>query len=265
MIDVYAKRGWLAAIAPEKIPNLVNLQARWRTAFPESEQYGVPYFWGTLGIAYRRDLAPNGFDKWSQFFRPQKSLRGRLAMPKSSRDVLGMALKSLGYSANTDDRGAIREAAAMLEAQKPFVHSYEYVSLDEQSALVTGRVWASMIYNGDALMLSNHHEDIVYVIPEEGTNLWVDYLAIMQRSPRRDLAAKFIDFLNRPRIAARNAQYVNYSTPNTAARSHLSKDYLDDPTIHPSDAVLARSEVYHKLSPRSQKTLNSVFVHLFAR
>jgi len=262
MLRAYAERRWLAPIPRQGIPNLRHLDARWREAFPGAGRYGVPYFWGTLGIAYRSDLVPEGFASWSDFFRPGESLRGRIAMLRSSRDVLGMALKSLGHSANSDDRGAVRQAGKLLEAQKPYVRSYEYVSLTEESALVTGEIWASLMYSGDALMVQEHDENIRYVVPREGGNLWVDYLTVLQSSPRKDLAAKFLDFLNRPEIAARNAEFVYYATPNTAARSHLSKEYFENEVIHPDEDVLSRSEVYRELAPRTQKTVNSVFSQL---
>lgn len=262
MLRSYAKRNWLAPIAQHPIPNLAHIESRWRTAFPASERYAVPYFWGTLGIAYRRDLVPEGFDSWKSFFEPAEKLRGKITMLKSSRDILGMALKSLGHSANTNDRNAVREAGRVLEAQRPFVRSYEYVSLNEESALVTGEVWASLAYSGDALMVQEHHEAIEYVVPAEGGNLWVDYLAVFQASPRKDLAAKFINFLNRPEIAARNAEFVYYATPNVAARQHVSAEYAMDPVIHPAADVIARSEVYRELAPRTQKTVNSLFAQL---
>ncbi len=262
MLELYSKRNWLAPISEQSIPNLHHLEPRWRTAFAASERYGVPYFWGTLGIGYRRDLVPEGISTWKEFFQPSESMRGRISMLKSSRDVVGMALKSLGHSANTNDRAAIRDAGALLQAQRPFVRSYEYVSLNEESALVSGEIWASMMYSGDALMVQEHHDDIVYVVPEEGGNLWADYLVIMQSSPRKDLAAKFIDFLNRPDIAARNAEYVYYATPNTGAVAYLSEEYFEDPVIHPSDSVLSRSEIYRSLAPRARKALNSEFAQL---
>lgn len=262
VLSLYAKRNWLAPVPTGDIPNLQYVETRWRSAFPASERYGVPYFWGTLGIGYRTDLVPEGFSSWKNFFEPAERLRGKITMLESSRDIIGMALKSLGHSANSNDREAILEAGRLLQAQKPFVRSYEYVSLDEHSALVTGEVWASLMYNGDAVMVQEHHENIAYVVPEEGGNLWVDFLAVAQASPRKDLAAKFIDFLNRPEIAARNAEFVYYATPNTAARQHLPEEYFEDPVIFPDSEVLARSEVYQELTPRVQKSVNTVFMQL---
>ena len=262
ILQSYVKRNWLAPNDQDRLPNIALIEPRWRDAFPSSERYAVPYFWGTLGIAYRKDLVPEGFTSWKDFFDPAENLRGKITMLKSSRDILGMALKSLGYSANTSDRTAIREAGKLLEAQRPFVHSYGYISLSEESALVTGDVWASLAYSGDALMVQEHHDDIAYVVPEEGGNIWVDYLTVFQTSPRKDLASKFIDFLNRPEIAARNAEYVYYATPNIAARQFVSEEYANDPVIHPVPSVISRSEVYRELAPRAQKTVNSVYADL---
>jgi len=262
MLQSYAARGWLAPLRPASIPNLKHLDTRWRSAYPAAEQYAVPYFWGTLGIGYRKDLLPGGISTWKEFYQPPETLRGRIALPKSSRDVVGMALKSLGHSANTDDRDAIREAGRLLEAQKPFVRSYAYVGQDESSALVTGEVWASMLYSGDALVVREFHDEIEYVVPEEGSNLWVDYLAVLRSSTRKEQAARFIDFLNRPENAARNARFLSYATPNVAARALLPREYMENPIIHPDPDVLSRSELYRELPPRVQKTLNSVFASI---
>ena len=259
MVQTYADRNLLMPLSVEQIPGLANIDARWSRAFPAAERYGAAYFWGTLGIGYRRDLVPEGFSSWRKFFAPSETLRGRISMLSNSRDVVGMALKSLGHSANSEDRAALLEAGKLLEAQKPFVRSYEYVQLGEQSALVTGEIWASMMYSGDALLVQDHDENIVYVVPDEGGNLWADYVAILQTSPRQDLAAKFIDFLNRPEVAARNAEHVYYATPNLAAAPYLSEEYYANPVIHPSQDVLDRSESYREIAPRAQKTLNSVF------
>jgi spermidine/putrescine transport system substrate-binding protein len=97
-------------------------------------------------------------------------------------------------------------------------------------------------------------------VPEEGTAIWCDYLAVLESSKRKALATKFIDFLNRPEVAARNAWFVNYATPNMAARAHLPAEYLEDRVINPDAAVVLRSEFYRPLPPRAQRTTNSVFI-----
>jgi spermidine/putrescine transport system substrate-binding protein len=259
MIEAYANRGWLAPIAPASIPNVRHVDPRWRDAFPGGRDRGVPYFWGTLGIGYRKDLLPEGFSSWKEFFQPPQSLRGRISVLKSSRDAIGMALKALGHSVNTSDRSAIREAGRLLQAQRPFVRSYGYVSLSEDSALVTGEVWASMVYSGDVISLREYQAEIGYVVPAEGSNIWCDYLTVFQSSKQKELAARFIDFLNRPEVAARNALFLNYASPNSAARALLPPEHLQDEIVYPNEQVVSRSEFYRPLAPRAQRALNSVF------
>ena len=103
------------------------------------------------------------------------------------------------------------------------------------------------------------NSNIEYVVPTEGTNLWCDYLAVFATSSHKDLAMKFIDFLNRPDVAARNAVALKYASPNSAARERLPKEDLENSVINPSEEVVARSEKYEPLSPRAQKTFNSLF------
>ena len=116
-----------------------------------------------------------------------------------------------------------------------------------------------MLYSGEVTILREHHPDIEYVVPEEGSNIWCDYLAVLESSKRKGLARKFIDFLNRPEVAARNALFLKYATPNMAARAHLPAEYLEDRIINPDAAVVSRSEFFRPLPPRAQKTTNSVF------
>ncbi|MDH3691367.1 MAG: spermidine/putrescine ABC transporter substrate-binding protein, partial [Gammaproteobacteria bacterium] len=155
-IAQYVKQNWLWPIGVPDIPNTRYIYPRWAVAFPEAKEYAVPYFWGTTGIGYRKDLVPEEITSWKQLFNPPESLRGKIVMMNYNRDLIGAALKSLGYSLNTSDRKQLAAAEQVLQRQKPYVHSYSYVSLGEESALVTGEVVMSMMYSGDALMLQEH-------------------------------------------------------------------------------------------------------------
>jgi spermidine/putrescine transport system substrate-binding protein len=259
MLATYRKRGWLANATVEQIPNLSHFDDYWLKAFEGAEGYAVPYFWGTLGIAYRADLVERHPESWMDLFKPVEQMRGKIAMLDSQRDALGMALKALGYSANSADNHEIREAADLLLAQRPFVHTYTYLVLDENSALVNGDVAMAMIFSGDALMVKEHHDMIQYVVPKEGGNIWADYLVVLQGSKNKDIAYAFIDFLNQPEHAAQLAEFVHYATPNKSAEKLLPEEFLEDPVIYPSDEVLSRSEAYTPLPPRSIRARNTNF------
>ncbi len=258
-VDIYRKRGWLAPLDKDRLPNLAHIDNRWRETFPGVKDYAVPYFWGTLGIAYRSDLLDNPPTSWNDLLRPAEALRGRIGMIDNARDAIGMALKARGYSANSTDPREIEAAGKLLMEQKPFVRSYTYIALNEDSALVSGDIVATMLYSGDALMVQEHNDAIAYVLPKEGGNIWADYLTVAAGSEHKDLAWAFINFLNEPANAAQLAEYVYYATPNRAAEKLLPREFLEDPVIYPSSDALQKSEVYKPLPPRVLKKRNQIF------
>lgn len=261
-VRILSKRGWLEPLDESSIPNLKHVDPRWRSAFEKTEEFGVPYFWGTVGIVYRKDLVPFTVSSWMDLLQPAKEVYGKIGMIGDSADMIGAALKALGYSLNSTDGEELNKAEALLQAQAPAVKTYRYLSLDEHSALLTGDVVMSMMYNGDSLMLQEHNDNIAFVLPKEGGNIWVDYLSVLRASPRKASAKKFIDFLNEPEIAARLAQYVYYATPNLAAEALLPADFRADPVIYPSGMALDNSEFYRPLTPRAQKHRASIFSYL---
>ncbi len=255
-IDAYQRRNWLAPLDLEQIPNFKHIDQHWVKAFPAAHSYAVPFFWGTTGIAYRSDLVSAPLTSWMDILQPDESLRGKIAMVESSRDLMTVALKALGYSANTADAGEIKAATKLLLAQKPYVKSYNYLALSEESALVSGDVVAALLFSGDALMVQEHNENIEYVLPKEGGNIWVDYLVVLQSSMNKDLAYAFINFINEPENAAQMAEYVYYATPNKAAEKLLPAEFLEDPVIYPAKEALSNSEFHNPLPPRATKKRN---------
>ena len=113
-VDSYRKRGWIAPLDQAALPNLKHVDQHWRNAFDSGNGYGVPYFWGTLGIAYRQDLVEQAPGSWMDILRPPESLHGKIGMVENARDLLGMALKALGHSANSTDPSAIKAAEQLL-------------------------------------------------------------------------------------------------------------------------------------------------------
>jgi len=262
MLKSYVDQGWLSPL-PQPLPaSIKTIDPRWLDVFPVAQSYAVPYFWGTLGIAYRSDLVATPMTSWQHFFEPDKSLVGKLTLMDSGREVVGMALKSLGYSANSTNAQALNEALALMHEQGPSVGSYSYVDLDETSSLLSGETLAAMMYSGDALMLQEHNDNIEYVLPSEGGNIWVDYLTVSSKSTNQDAAWQFVEFLNQPKIAARLAEYVYCAPPNLAAHEYLSEEFLEDATIFPSSQALASSEFFSPMPARLVRKLTKSFQQL---
>ena len=260
----HARRGWINPLETNRIPNLEHIDPRWLQRDSKGQIYGIPYFWGTAGIAYRKDLVTTAPHSWCELLKPEASLHGKIAMIKSNRSLLAVALKALGQSLNTADLALLDQAEELLLAQKPFVGTYTYVTSSEESPLVTGAMWAAYLFNGDALALAKYEPNIVYLTPPEGSELWIDYLAIAHYAEQPELAAAFINFLNAPHIAARNAQYVYYATPNRAAAQLLPAEFLNNPIIYPKEAILSRSESMRDLPPRTEKRVNEIAVRVLA-
>jgi spermidine/putrescine transport system substrate-binding protein len=258
----YQMRGWLAPITEAEVPNLKLIDPKWRTAFDAADGYAVPYFWGMLGIGYREDLVSEPITSWKQLFDPPEALRGKIVMNFNNRDLIGMGLKALGYSANSTDPAELAAAEALLLKQQPSVREYSYVSLNEESSMVSGEVVAAMLYSGDALMLQEVDERIAFRMPEEGSNLWIDYWTVPSSSKNKRLAMAFLQFINEPENAAQLAEFVYYATPNQAAEKHLPAEFFEDPVIYPPAEYLERSEFYQELPPRTVRRYNSIFANV---
>ena len=264
-IEKYKKYGWLNKITKTNVPNIKYIDKKWYDLFESSKDFSVPYLWGTTGIGYRKDLVKENIVSWRSLFEPSEHLRGKVLMIKNSQDSIGMALKFLGYSANSENPDEIKLASTLLRKQKPFVSDYSYLNIDKSSALVTGDVAMAMIYNGDAFALNEIDKNIEYVLPEEGGNIWVDYILLSKYSKNTKLAYQFLDFINEPLNAVRLAEYVYYATPNKAAEKLLPAEFLQNPVIYPTKSSLTKSEVYRTLSPRTVKLRNQIFSNILVQ
>lgn len=258
-INPYIKQNWIVPITEKEVPNLKHIDKKWFTIFDGADGYVMPYFWGTTGIAYRKDLVKHKITAWKDIFYPKEELHGKIVMIGANRDLIGAALLALGYSVNSISFEELKQAKDLLMKQKPFVKNYDYISLDETSVMVTGEVFASMGYSGDILMLQEHNENIEYIVPDEGTELWMDFMVVSKASPNKELAYQFLNFINQPEHAAQMAEWVNYATPNKAAEKLLPAEFLSDPLKYPPKEVMDKSEIYKKLPPRVIRYRNEIF------
>ena len=204
-----------------KIPNMEYVDpALTGLDFDPETKYSVPYFWGTVGIVYDKTKVSEPVTSWSSLWDEQ--YKGDIYMYNSQRDALMVALKSLGYSMNTKEVSELEEAKALLIEQAPLV--YAYVTDQVIEGMIQGNAALGVVYSGDATYIMDSNENMEYVVPEEGSNLWVDGMVIPTTSKNTDLAHEFINFMMRPDIAAMNSSYVMYSTPNMEAAQQLSSE-----------------------------------------
>ncbi|MBF0125895.1 MAG: spermidine/putrescine ABC transporter substrate-binding protein [Magnetococcales bacterium] len=262
-LPFYGQQKWLTPLDKSRMTHLAHLDPGWLAEGEHSGRLlGVPYLWGNIGLAYREDLVPNPPTGWLDFFRPVEALRGRLNAIATNRELFGIALKALGHSVNSEEPGALAEAEALLLRQKPYVRSYPYLDIGKESPLVTGEVAMAMVYNGDALKLHEYHPKIRYLNPREGSAMWVDFMAVGTNAARRDLALAFIDFMQEPAMAGKNAQFLHFATPNQEALRLAPIAYRTDPVIFPTEEVSRLSETIRPVSSRTQRKINDVVARL---
>ncbi len=232
--------GMLEPLDRSMIPNFANIDPNFQdAAFDPGRKYSLPYMWGTIGIGYRKSKVDGVPDSWKWILDSDR-YSGRIALLGSATEVLGTAAKYLGYSLNATDPAQIKAAEELLIKQKP--HIKAFADDNGQDLLLSGEVDLTMEWNGDILQVMAEDDDLSYVVPKEGGELWQDCLSIPKGAPHPENAHKFINFILEAEAGAAIADFIQYATPNKAARALLPDEYNNNPGIFPPDDVVARSE-----------------------
>lgn len=238
-IQILRAQDLLLPLDHSALPHRVNLEpALLDKAYDPGNRYSMPYFWGTCGIGYdRRRTGP--IDSWDALWDAR--FKGRILMLDDARETLGAALKRRGRSLNATDEGWLRDAKRQLIDQKPLVRVYDSGSFD--AALLSGDVWLAQGWSGQLAKVRDENPDLEYVVPKEGSSLFVDSLAIPKSAPHPELAHAFLDFVMEAEIAAEICRTMHYSTPNRAAVPLLPPEITGNPAIFPPPDVLRRVEL----------------------
>lgn len=246
--------GLLAEIDHNNIPNLKNIDSKFLdTPHDPGNKYCVPYQWGTTGIAYRKDVfGDTPPDSWAFLFEPEMAQKwaeaGGINMLNDQREVIGAALKYLGYSLNDTDEAHLEEAKALVLKIKPYVKSFNSEDYDE-SLLVPGEVVISHAWSGDAAQAASKTIDEatgespwVYVVPKEGGFIYQDTICVLAASQRKATAEHFINYLLDAQNGAAVTNYTYYASPNAAAREFILPEILEDPGIYPPQEIIDKME-----------------------
>jgi putrescine transport system substrate-binding protein len=250
------KAGVFAQLDKSKLPNLAHMWpeiTRRLAQYDPDNLYGVNYMWGTTGIGYnlkksRELLGGDGrIDSWDVVFKPEQLAKFKdcgVHMLDSSDDIMSAALHYLGHDPNSKSPVDFQEATVLLAQVRPSVrkfHSSEYIS-----ALATGEICFVVGFSGDIKQSQKRAAEakngieIAYAIPKEGAQLWFDNVAIPRDARNIAEAHEFINFLQQPEVAAKNSNFVSYANGNLASQKFINKDVLEDRTIYPDEATMAK-------------------------
>lgn len=247
----YIAMNWLARIDPAQLSQFRHIDPRWRFTH-KGLDFGLPYLWGTVGIAWRSDRLQSAPNDWSHFYRLAAEQKQPVEFMENHRDLMGTALLALGHSVNSDAEAELKQAAMLIKGALDGNGRLNNPILNRQAPLVKGDVHLAMMYNGDALFLAQLDANIHFKIPESGTILWVDYWAIARHSRNRALSHHFLDFISRPSVAAKNSEYLHYASTNLTALKQLKDSVYENPMIYPPKSVIERAEVIKTLAPTVQ-------------
>jgi len=244
IIEKLVAQDLLHELNKDNIPNIKNIDERFMDlSFDPGNKYSVPYMWGTVGILYNTTMVSDPVDSWDILWNEKYS--GQILMYDSIRDTMGVALLKLGRSINTRDEQDIKDAEDALIAQKPLVLAYLGDSIKDR--MISGGGALAIVYSGDAIWCIDENPDLAYTVPETGTNLWFDNIIVPKTSKHTAEAEAFINFLCDAEVAAQNAEYIGYSTPNAPALEIMGKDYIDNPTYMPPQELLDKCDIFHDL------------------
>ncbi len=225
----------------DNIPNIKNIDERhMNLAYDPSNEYSVPYFWGTVGIMYNKTKVTDVVDSWDILWNPKYSQQ--IFMQDSQRDSMMVALIKLGYSQNSRDKNEIDAAMNLLIEQKPLVLGYLVDEVRDKMAQGEGAL--AVVWSGEAVDAMGLNSDLEYVVPKEGSNRWVDAMVIPKNAKNVENAEKFINFMLRDDIMLMNAIEVQYSITSKTAIELLDDDIKNDPVGYPDLETLERCDVF---------------------
>jgi len=247
MIERLVKNDMLAELDMAAMPNTANVIARLQNPdYDPDGKFSVPYMWGTLGILYNTEMVQEEITGWGALFDTKYA--GNVIMMNSMRDTVGLALKHLGYSMNTRDEAELNAAKDILVKQKQDKIESGYLLDETKDKMVGGEAAISVVYSGDAQYAIEKNDRLAYVVPEEGSNIWVDGMVVPKSSKNVEAAQQFIDFMCRPDVAQMNFDYIYYCSPIQQVVDGLSEEDAAMATINPSEEVMSRCEFFNDVS-----------------
>lgn len=244
MIQRMIENDLLAEINWDNIPNIKNMDPTYMEqskSFDPKNKYSVPYCVGTVGILYNKSMVKEPVDSWDILWNPK--YKDSILMQDSVRDAFAVALKRLGHSINSTEVDQLAAAAEDLMEQKPLVQAYVVDQVRDK--MIGNEAALGVIYSGEAGYTKRENPDLEYVIPKEGSNVWIDSWVIPKNAQNKENAEKFINFMCRPEIALMNFEYLTYSTPNLKAREMIEDEEIRNSKIlFPEPEDLSNCETF---------------------
>ncbi|MDO5708369.1 MAG: ABC transporter substrate-binding protein [Andreesenia angusta] len=258
MISKMIKNDMLIPLDYKKINGLDNIDQRFLDhSFDKKNKYSIPYFWGTLGIIYNDKFIEEGeIEHWDDLWNPK--YKNNIMLIDGAREVMGLSLNSMGKSVNNTNIEDLINAKEKLDSLVPNIRAI--VADEMKMYMVQEESMLAVTFSGEASEMVANNENLHYIIPPEGSNLWFDNIVIPKTAKNLDGAYALINFLLEPENAAQNAEYIGYATPNTKAMELMPEEVVTDKQFYPSKETVEHLEVYEDLGIEMLGIYNDYFL-----
>ncbi|WAL62141.1 ABC transporter substrate-binding protein [Thermocoleostomius sinensis] len=238
----------LAELDQSQLQGLNNLREPWQNpSYDPGNAHSIPTTWGTTGLAYNPETLGTDIQGWDYLFDNVDSLSRQVTLLNDVREVFGAILMHLGYSLNSTNPAEIEEAYQALVQLRPTIASFLTNGWEDQ--LASGDFSISMAYSTDAIALIDDAPELTYIVPESGSSIWTDTMAILKTAPNPDAAYAWINYILTPENSAKLAERLKFATPNKAAFELLPADQQQNKNLYPPEAVVAKGEGVTNVAP----------------
>lgn len=254
------KKGLIQELNKDNIPNISQMDKYYlNLQIDPGNKYSVPYMFGTVGLIYNKDVVKEKVDSWDILW--DEKYKDKVFMFDTYRDTMGAALKKLGYSLNSKNPKEIEEAKELLIKQRETVNPI--YGVDNGTTMIpAGESDINMIWSGEGLNLQDENPNLVYVVPKEGANFWIDSLCIPKNAENVEGAEKFINFVSDKESALRIADEIGYTTPNKEARLAQPDNVKNNPNAYMPKEIMDRCEIYEDFPMDVKKIYDNAWVNI---
>lgn len=260
VIQQMIQAGLVAPLDTSKISNRVNVAPQFLgQTYDPTNAYSLPYLWGTTGILFRGKKIHPDSASYSMLF-DAKNTKGNFSLLNESRSMLSMALQAIGYDANSIKQEEINKAVDYILQAKKDPHFVGFDgSVAGKNKVLSGENWAAIVFNGEAQAAINKDSTLQFVIPKEGSFMWVDAMLISSKAANVEGAYAFMNYILDAEVGAKLAKFINYATPNKASLEVIDEKFKSNRVINPNEQEIKRMELLEDLG-ESTKSYDEAWI-----
>jgi spermidine/putrescine transport system substrate-binding protein len=247
VVEALVKEKLLRPLDKKAIPNLKNIDPKFLSmSFDPGNKYSVPFMAGTVGIVVNTDLVKEDIKSFSDVFKPAN--KGKIVVLDDAREIVSWALLSKGIPVNDVSDKNLEKAKGVLSDWIPLIKVYD--SDSPKTALLNGDVAIGVVWGGEGAILLNENKKFRWVIPAEGTHLFIDSLAIPKTAKNFANAEKFMNYILQPEVSKKISEAFPYLNPNKEAVKLLTEEQRNNPASFPSAKDLTKMEIFKDIGER---------------